>query len=232
VNKLEVIQKVIDKIEARNYLEIGLAKGDTFLRIKARRKIAVDPTIGIPKVKRIRWKFKNIYNMPAKYYELTSNDFFAQVEIKKGLDVVFIDGLHTFEQSLVDVNNSLKYLNKNGVIVMHDCDPPNEAGAYPAKSAEHAASLNLPGWTGAWCGDVWKTICYLRSFRKDLNVFVLDCDCGLGIVTKAKPESSLDLKEDELGGLTYSDLVRHKKEFLNLKPVGYLDAFLRDLPKV
>jgi len=229
MNRLEIIQKIIDRTEARNYLEIGLAAGKTFLRIKARRKIAVDPCIGISKWKRIRWRFKNLYNMPARYYELTSDDFFTRVAMKNGLDVVFIDGLHTFEQALRDVENSLKHLNENGVIVMHDCDPSNEAAAYPATSGEYVASLNLPGWTGAWCGDVWKTICYLRSFRKDLNVFVLDCDYGLGVITKAKPESSLDLNEEELKALTYADLAEHRKRFLNLKPVEYLDEFLRSV---
>lgn len=32
-------------------------------------------------------------------------------------------------------------------------------------------------------GDVWKVILVLKD-RKDLDVCVLDCDCGLGIVKR------------------------------------------------
>jgi hypothetical protein len=114
------------------------------------------------------------------------------------LDVVFVDGLHTYQQALKDVNNSLINLNEKGVIIIHDCNPPHEAAAYPADSYDHAASLSLPGWTGEWCGDVWKTICYLRSHRNDLKIFVLDCDYGLGIVMRGEPDNDLDITEDEL----------------------------------
>ncbi|TAG85607.1 MAG: class I SAM-dependent methyltransferase, partial [Oscillatoriales cyanobacterium] len=121
-------------------------------------------------------------------------------------DVAFIDGLHTYEQSLQDVLNTLDNLNENGVIVMHDCKPPHVLAACPAQSLQAAIDMNVPGWDGNWCGDVWKTICDLRSNRKDLRVFVLDCDFGLGIVMKGKPDIDLNLSKDELDKMTYEDV--------------------------
>lgn len=226
MNRVDVIQKIIKKTRSRTYLEIGVFKGNTFLKIKAKKKIAVDPNVKISKRKIIKWIFRNFCNISAKYYGITSDDFFANKMFIHGFDVVFIDGLHTFKQALIDVNNSLATLNEKGVIVMHDCNPPNWAAAYPAESHAHAKSLNLPGWTNAWCGDVWKTVCYIRNFRKDLNVFVLNCDYGLGIITKGKPEDNLNLTEDEFNNLTYYDLVKNKIELLNLKHKEYLYKFL------
>ncbi|MGA2030367.1 MAG: class I SAM-dependent methyltransferase [Verrucomicrobiota bacterium] len=188
MNRIDVIQKIIDKTGAQSYLEIGVARGECFLSIKVQRKVAVDPKL------RFFLKFK-LRSQGAGYYQLASDDFFAKVKLPHGFDVVFIDGLHTYQQSLKDVENALSVLNENGVIVMHDCNPPGAAAAHPANSPGHAASLGLPGWTGGWCGDVWKTVCHLRSQRTDLRVFTLDCDCGLVIVTKGKPDNQLDLTE-------------------------------------
>jgi len=38
-------------------------------------------------------------------------------------DVIFIDGLHYYKQVLKDIKNSLKILNKDGFILVHDCLP-------------------------------------------------------------------------------------------------------------
>src|SRR3989344_7865884 len=58
-------------------------------------------------------------------YRMTSDDFFAN-HISMKYDIIFIDGLHLFEQAYRDIINSLKYLNDNGVIVVHDCNPIKE----------------------------------------------------------------------------------------------------------
>ena len=33
-------------------------------------------------------------------------------------DLIFLDGLHTYEQTIKDINNSLKILNKDGLILV------------------------------------------------------------------------------------------------------------------
>jgi hypothetical protein len=226
MNRVDVIQKTIDRIGAQNYLEIGVSTGNCFLQIKARRKVAVDPKFRLPaKMKwKLRWR-----NRSAQYYELPSNDFFQKIQLPHGFDVAFIDGLHTYSQSLKDVDNALARLSDRGVIIMHDCNPTTATMAYPAESHSHAASLGLPGWNNAWTGDVWKTICHLRSQRADLNAFVLDCDYGLGIVTRGPVKEPLKLSAAELDALNYDDLAANRQRLLNLKPEGYFADFLRSL---
>ena len=86
------------------------------------------------------------------FYE-TSDMFFekhaTELFSKDPLNVAFVDGLHTWEQTYQDVLNCLNYLSDNGVILMHDCNPPTAATAHPAESWQAAAEMGLPGlWEG------------------------------------------------------------------------------------
>jgi len=228
MNRTDVIQRIIDRKEAKTYLEIGVANGTNFFPIRARQKIAVDPNFTFSRERKMRWTLKNLHNVVAQYHQCTSDSYFGRKKSTDRVDVVFIDGLHTYEQSLRDVMNSLVHLEGTGVIVMHDCSPPSRAAAHPAGSSRDAAELELRGWTGEWCGDVWRTICYLRSHRTDLRVFVLDCDYGLGIVTEGEADSCLNLSQEELKEMTYEDLVADRRNLLNLKDESYLLQFLEN----
>lgn len=230
MNRTEIIQRIIDKKKAKTYLEIGLADGKNFLKIRARRKIGVDPNFTKRlKIDRIKLTPRNLTNMAALYEKCTSDSYFARKKSTDRFDVVFIDGLHTYEQSLKDVINSLANLNEDGVIVLHDCNPTSKAAALPESLAKDAANLKSPGWTGAWCGDVWKTICYLRSHRMDLRVFVLNCNWGLGIVTKGQADICLKLSQEELNEMTYENFENDRINLLNLRDENYLFKFLENI---
>lgn len=67
-------------------------------------------------------------------YLKTSDLFFReqapQVYKNKKIDIAFVDGMHTYEQSLVDNVNCLKYLREDGYIILHDCNPQSlESGS-------------------------------------------------------------------------------------------------------
>ena len=49
-----------------------------------------------------------------------SNDFFKKIDENKKFDVIFIDGDHSYIQSKLDLENSLKHLSDNGIIIMDD----------------------------------------------------------------------------------------------------------------
>lgn len=220
MERLTIIETVVEMTRAKTYLEIGVAGGAVFFRVKARSKIAVDPRFEFSTMKQIRYLIKNPWNVTNKYYEMTSDEYFqneGQNVERRGLDVAFVDGLHTFEQSLRDVLNCLRYLNKGGVIILHDCNPPSEAAAFPAASFDHARQANVSGWTGDWCGDTWKSIVYLRSVDANLRIFVLDCDTGVGIITRGDPDGTLDFTKEQIDLLSYDHLRKKREEWLNLK---------------
>jgi len=225
ITRLEVVQKVINTIGAKTYLEIGVRYGTVFLNVKASRKIAIDPNFKIPLWKKLFFVKDFLKN---QYFPKTSNDFFTTDSIifEKGkIDVAFIDGLHTHEQSLIDVENCLKFLNRNGVIILHDCNPISPSMGEPS----FEKFQKMPDEGKAWSGDVWKTICYVRSIYPDLYTFVLDTDCGLGVITLGKQENRLFYTADEIKNMEYTDLEKNRKEILNLKNPEYLDEFLAKL---
>lgn len=216
LNRTTIIQHLINGLGARVYLEIGVERGLNFFQIKAPLKIGVDPNFAIP---------GGINSTEIeRFYSMSSDEFFENPpeEVKElGIDIVFVDGLHTYEQSLRDVENSLKYLNPEGVIVLHDCLPANEAEAMP--SLEEAK--RHPDFKGFWTGDVYKTILHLRATRQDLFVAVVDVDHGVGIVKRGKPENMLDFKLEDIRTLGFDDLIKNKEKFLNLKPKDWFFEF-------
>lgn len=224
MNRIEVIEKLLKATHATTYLEIGVRYGTIFLPLKVKRKIAVDPHFAIPLARRLLHPF-NLFQ--AKYYAETSDDFFARhsdLFATEKIDVAFIDGLHTYEQSLKDVENCLKHLSPRGVIIMHDCNPPSAAAALPTM----AESLAVPG-NKAWCGDVWKTIVRLRSTRPDLDVSVLDTDYGLGIVRWGRAEHMLPNSPETIAAFGYAELEKDRAHLLNLKPASHLADICRFL---
>ncbi|MCB1119636.1 MAG: class I SAM-dependent methyltransferase [Chlamydiia bacterium] len=225
MRKEAIIQSLIDRNLAKSYLEIGVFRGETFLQIRSKRKVAVDPFFRIPLSDKLRWTLRNPNNLFAHYHEVTSDAYFAD-HCRHTFDVIFIDGLHTYQQSLKDLLNSLSVLNDNGVILMHDCLPPHAAAATPAHSAEAAEAANIPGWTGEWCGDVWKTICYLRSHCPDLRVSTLPHDYGIGVITKGTPQDTLSLSEQEIEQMTFNDLLANRDQLLNIQDFIELNSII------
>jgi SAM-dependent methyltransferase len=214
MNRIDVLQKIIDTNGYKSYLEIGCASGTTILNLKnLDRVFAVDPKLRYPMSV---YRYSQLRDDEA-IFEMTSDDFFEQ--FKEKVDLVFIDGAHYFEQAVKDIENSLWHLNDGGVIVLHDCNPPHKAAAIEAKSFEDAAAKAAFGWNGEWCGDVWKVAVMYPQIK------VLDCDYGIGLLKKIAPVGHIQPPAWILN-LKYEDLEKDRIAMLKLKPVEYLDEFL------
>jgi hypothetical protein len=219
MNRLPLIKSLIQQKKLKNYLEIGVFNGHVFFRVNSRFKIAVDPGFAFDSSRKLGKIIVNPYNLFNRYFKKTSDDFFAEdattVFSQKKIQLALVDGMHEYGFALRDVENTLQYLSDDGVIIMHDCNPQTreEAGSFEEWRKKG---------TGQWNGDVWKTILHLRSLRNDINVFVLDCDQGLGIVTKNKPENTLSFSEQQIKNFTYEDFNANRKSWLNLKPAAYV----------
>jgi predicted O-methyltransferase YrrM len=240
LKRYDMIQACIDVVKKRkkkvNYLEIGVQTGYCFFKIKADTKVAVDPDFIIKLKNRIKAYIKNFSNFNNKFFELTSDDFFEQQSsyIKEigGLDVVFIDGLHLYEQVAKDIENSLKYLNKGGAILVHDCNPLNANAAVRAYTSKEVADMNLPGYDYIWNGDVYKAIVELRATRKDLDIMVINSDHGVGVITASKASKPLTLTAEQLKDIPYADLDKNRESYLNLKEPGYFfSTFINEFEK-
>ncbi|KUH80892.1 MULTISPECIES: class I SAM-dependent methyltransferase [unclassified Mycobacterium] len=232
MNRIEAVQLALDQRASRVYLEIGVNQGMAFRCITTDEKIAVDPVFKMSARSR---ELSDAKARATHYFETASNDFFANetalLEERK-VDVALIDGLHTYPQALLDIENTLQFLRDDGVIFVHDCNPARAFIGCPATS--YADFLEQNRWRRLvgrvfylpWSGDVWKAIVHLRSARDDLRVIVLDCDRGVGVVRKGTPESRLSYSEAEIKSLDYADLAADRDRLLNLRPPAYLQEFL------
>jgi SAM-dependent methyltransferase len=107
MKRTEIINLLIQNIDAKKYLEIGISDGTNFSNIKCDHKIGVDPS-----------------TETSANFHLTSDEFFEKNE--ETFDVIFVDGLHHADQVYRDVMNSLQVLNEGGYIICHDLNPVEE----------------------------------------------------------------------------------------------------------
>ncbi len=180
-SRIEIIQKIIDKENYKTYLEIGCDKNENFSKIKVEKKIGVDPLRG-------------------GTMRMTSDKFFSLN--KEFFDLIFLDGLHTYEQTITDINNSLKVVNNNGVIIIHDCLP------------KKIWNQIVPRVYGHWNGDVWKAIVHSRTYE-NADTYTCIADHGLGLIFKRKNRNQLYLDEN-FKKLKFSDYFKNHKKFMNL----------------
>ena len=186
-SRTEIIQKIIDRKNYKDYLEIGCDNDENFSKIKVENKIGVDPLKG-------------------GTLRMTSDDFFKKNEIN--FDVVFLDGLHTYEQTIKDINNSLKFLKKNGVILIHDCLP------------KKIWNQIVPRIYGHWNGDVWKAIVHSRTYEY-ADTYTCKVDHGLGVILKRKNSDRLELVKKNFKNLKFADYFNNHKKFMN--PISHED---------
>ena len=179
----ELINKIISKNNYKDYLEIGCFDDDCFKKINCENKTGVDPIRG-------------------GTIRKTSDDFFK--ENNYFFDIIFIDGLHEYDQVKRDITNSIKFLKKNGIILCHDSLP------------EQYLEQTVPFSIGIWVGDVWKAIIEFRMFE-DLDICVCTIDHGVSLIKKRKNSDYLNLNLKNFKELKYGFYKKNYSKIMNLK---------------
>ena len=181
-NRKYIVQEIINIKEYTKYLEIGCFDNELFDVVNINHKTGVDPVSG-------------------GTIRLTSDQFFKNN--KEFFDCVFIDGLHTYNQVKKDIQNSLKFLNKNGIILLHDCLPNNF----------YEQATPRCQWT--WNGDVWKAIVESRR-SKDVDVYTCYADYGIGIIIKRPNRNLLNHIQKDPSSLKFDDYFYDHKNLMNI----------------
>jgi len=143
-------------LEPANYLEIGVHKGFSLQQaIPDTPTIAIDPEPDI----------EEELIADVTIYELTSDEFFARYDpadlFGRPIELVFIDGLHLFEQVLRDLINVEPHSTTETVVLLHDCLPLDEVTAGRERT------------TDFYSGDVWKAVLVLRRLLPDLEMITV-----------------------------------------------------------
>lgn len=165
-----------------DYLEIGVQYGFTFASVMIENKTGVDPFL----------KFNPRLVRGLELHKVSSDDFFSTLPEHKQYDLVFLDGLHTFEQTARDFRNSLRHLRRGGAIVIDDVVPASEAKALPDRHESLMRQLQETGSSdGDWYGDVWKLpIAISRLYQGSLDVVTHGYGpCGQAVVRDVSVKS-------------------------------------------
>lgn len=153
MTRTHILNYLADQLGFRSYLEIGVQNvRNNFRKVKCPIKVGVDPEVDDIHV-----------------FRQKSDDFFEMNKTR--FDLIFIDGLHEYDQVKRDLENSLQILTPGGIIMLHDTLPDNER-----------ATL-IPRQTVQWYGDVYKLVLDMAG-RNDVRYLTVDTDCGCTIVWK------------------------------------------------
>jgi SAM-dependent methyltransferase len=193
-NRTALVAAVASIIGATRYLEIGCDDDATFDAVPLLEKTGVDPVSG-------------------GTHRMTSDEYFAQSAEK--FDLIFLDGLHTYEQTSRDIANARRRLTPGGVIIVDDC--------LPASYDEQA----VPRSQRMWTGDVWRAVFEVKQ-SEDVDVRVVSIDHGCAVVLN-RPSTdltgfgtddfaSLDFgfyveNYERLGLITFPDALRFVEEY-------------------
>ena len=185
----DLIEYLTNKYKYSDYLEIGCDQDQLFSKVKIKNKTGVDPTNG-----------GNIRK--------TSDEFFK--ENKNKFDIIFIDGLHTYNQVKKDILNSINCLKDEGIVLVHDCMP------------DSLSKQAVPRYRMSWNGDVWKAIVDLRQ-NENLEIYTCKIDQGIGVIKKKRNSSILKI-EKNIKDLKFKDYYKNYEKYLR---VVDLDEFQR-----
>lgn len=147
----------------------------------------------------------------------TSDEFFARERLKglvggEPVSLAFIDGLHLFEQSLLDFINLEAVCGPNSVILFHDTCPLDEITQERVQRTQFHT------------GDVWKTVMCLKYFRPDLEIFTIAAPwTGLTVVAGLDPQSRVMAEHyrgivEEFRDTPYSTIKDNMQSALNMVP--------------
>lgn len=150
VNTLSISRNLTSR-----YLEIGVENGLTLEAVKIKNKTGVDP---YPKF------ISSFFTFRTKSKVMESDQFFKSNHAE--FEIIYLDGLHTFEQTYRDFINSLKVISNNGFIIVDDTVPNDEYSALPNQlDAYEARRIGTNSLETSWHGDVFKLISVISEWN-------------------------------------------------------------------
>lgn len=222
IGRAQVMRRLLAHYDEPRYLEIGVCEGRTFDRVTAAVRVAVDP------------EFRFDHEAPERqvpgttYHQITSDEYFGTVvEPGTQFDVIYLDGLHTVEQTLRDLLNALPYLQPQGVLVIDDVRPPTELAAIRDRQeffdVRRAAGRDDEK---AWMGDVYRLVWFIDTFCQQLSQRVIANNHGQAVVWRKRRAQVTDRLLAEVGDLPFAAIER-EPDVMAAAPFGEIVRELR-----
>ncbi|MBD2550457.1 class I SAM-dependent methyltransferase [Microcystis elabens FACHB-917] len=195
------------------YLEVGVETGQTFFEVSAAFKTAVDP--------------KFLFDREAapkgdsvEYFEITSDSFFCDVRRDVKYDLIFLDGLHTWDQTYRDFCNALLITHDRSIILLDDifpCDVFSCSRDQVEAVMMRQFMTNDP--SNAWHGDTYKIIPLIRTFHPLLSYCTIITDGNPQTLVWRSPQPAIaqpvlpDVGGLNMPALDYLWFLRHQESY-------------------
>jgi len=170
MNTAERIKKISECVRINSYLEIGVEKGITFNSLDFKYKTGVDPNF--------LFDFESFQNEFTQLHQITSNEFFSFANPKEKYDLIFLDGLHTYDQTLRDLNNALRFSHDSTIIIVDDVYPSDIFSSLRRNAQEERLAYDVNATSQAWHGDVFKTMFIVHDYYQNLSYKTIDFGYG------------------------------------------------------
>jgi hypothetical protein len=226
IERSAVVQQVLNLFEQPDYLEIGVDQGKSFQSLSAARKVAVDPAFKFVPPPNTRF---------VEYHSVISDEYFASYcPIGRSFDVVYIDGLHTFEQTLRDLLNAALRLTPDGVIIVDDVLPVSYHSAIPSLDQAFQVRDHLAAGNPAlkadntWMGDVYKLAFFIQTFMQQFSYATVQENHGQLIVwPSVRPIADVGQRSVlDIALLTFADTVL-KRQVFRITPLQVIIEAIR-----
>jgi hypothetical protein len=206
VRRLTHLAKLVD---ARSYLEVGVFDGSTFNNVTFETKDAVDP--------KFRFDVREHTTPKARFFEVASDDFFVHFHRDKKYDLIFLDGLHTFEQTFRDFCASLAgAAHERTVWLIDDVFPVDIFSAHPDQKTALRFRHATENKRKAWHGDVYKVVFTINDFFPNLSFRTIKTGGNHQTVVWQSPRTNFKPTFNDLeriSRLTYYDIYDHLSVF-------------------
>ena len=221
VPRKQVIQACLDLFPEPTYLEIGVWKGKTLFPVTAVSKTAVDPAFAFD-LGEMREKHSDTH-----FFEVTSDDFFASLDSSTHYDVIYLDGLHTFEQTLRDLLNSILFVKEESIIIIDDVYPSSYHSSLPDVRAAKLLRQAMGSTDSSWMGDVYKLTLFIETFLQQYSYGMVSDNHGQLIMWR-KPRQTVAKRTVEEVARCPFETLHVEQQALNRAPLAAIIAGIRE----
>lgn len=156
---MSLIEHLASWLKPERYLEVGVWHGDNLKRVQkyAKECYGIDTNF-----------LTKDFNSNVKLFEMTSDEFFWNLDPKIEFDMVFIDGDHDKYQVYKDFVNCKDRVISDGLVLMHDTVP-----------------ANLQMTDKNFCHNSWEAAKKIKQeFRDEWEILSLPFNPGITIMRK------------------------------------------------
>jgi hypothetical protein len=197
---------------AARYLEVGVSKGITFNQVDIPFKVAVDP--------KFRFKVQDYASQNTIFHEVTSDLFFSKLAPIYGeYDLIYLDGLHTFEQTFRDFCASLCYAHARTIWLIDDTHPTGRLAAIPDHQFVKRSRKVLRIKDARWMGDVFKAVFAIHDFFPQFSYATFP-EHGQTAIWLETRENFLPTWNslEKISRLSYGDFLKFRDSHLSIMP--------------